>query len=137
MKKLVFVYGSLKQGFWNNDVLGDSKLLTPAFTKAKYWLTNCGFPYLIPEDALGGPVSHPTAAVAGEVYEVTCEDVMASLDALEGVPMHYQHHNTVVVDGWGNEYEVVAYIPAEPEMAVQYPICDKYEVGKEWVYEWA
>ena len=131
--KRVFVYGSLKSGHWNNPILGNSKLLGEAVTKAKYFLTDCGFPYLIPEHALRGAGRHPTAPVAGEVYEVADEEIMDSLDALEGVGYgHYDHHNLVVIDQEGNEQEVVAYVPCEPEMAARYPACKLVEGKYVW-----
>lgn len=131
---LVFVYGSLKAGYWNNPVLGGSKRMCKAHTKDKYLLTNCGFPYLIPQNALREPERHLTAQVVGEVYEVTSEKVMASLDILEGVRVnHYKHHKTVVIGDDGEELEVTAYVAGDPEIAEQFTPCETNE-GK---YEWA
>lgn len=132
--KTVFVYGSLKEGYWNHPILQGSELLTKAVTIAKYMLTDCGFPYLIPEDALGGAGRGSTAPVEGEVYLVTCEDVMDSLDALEGVQSgHYNHHDTVVVDDEGNEWKVTAYVAGDADYAQRFPICNKNEKGN---YVW-
>lgn len=131
---LIFVYGTLKERYWNNSVLGDSKRVCKAYTKDKYLLTNCGFPYLIPQEALSGPVRGSTLQVLGEVYEVTSEKVMASLDILEGVRVnHYKHHKTVVIGDDGEELEVTAYVAGDPEIAEQFTPCETNE-GK---YEWA
>lgn len=133
MKQIVFVYGSLKEGYWNHDVLGNSKKMSKAVTKEDFILTNCGFPYLIPLDDLADAVRHPTAPTLGELYEVCSEKVMASLDFLEGVGYgHYQHRKVVVIDEEGEEVEAIAYVPCEPEMAARYPSCE-IEDG---VYVW-
>ena len=61
MKKYFFVYGSLKNGFWNNHVLRDSIRVGKAVTKAKFLLTDVGFPYMVPEGPHTKATGHPTA----------------------------------------------------------------------------
>jgi gamma-glutamylcyclotransferase (GGCT)/AIG2-like uncharacterized protein YtfP len=75
MDKLVAVYGTLRQGFGNNCVLGDSEKL--------------GLTALAPEwemFSLGGfpGVRQGDKSVLVEVYRVTEESIAQSLDWLEG-----------------------------------------------------
>lgn len=83
MKKLVAVFGSLRTGFGNNRVLGDSKSLgffqsPPAFNM----LDAGGFPYLVKKE--NGD------SIKMEVFEVTREDIARGVDRLEG---HYSVGN--------------------------------------------
>lgn len=78
--QLVAVYGSLKQGFGNNRLLGDSPLLGTTLTEPKYTLYSMGaFPCVAP---------HGDTAVTVEVYEVESR-VFSRLDMLEGYPTFY------------------------------------------------
>lgn len=133
MTQHVFVYGSLKSGKWNNPVLGGSKKVTDVVTVEDFLLTDCGFPYLIPEEALGDSVRGLAAPVRGELWSVTEDEVMESLDALEGVGWgHYQHKSISVYTGDGKVLEALAYVPCEPEAASQHELCPLVE----GVYEW-
>lgn len=133
----VFVYGSLKEGHWNNRVLGASKKIGEAITKAKFLLTDCGFPYMIPEQALRGSERAPTAPVLGEVWEVTSDSVMEALDALEGVGYgHYQHHTVEVYGLDGTKYEALAYVPCDVDEAAALQICKTVDLNDAEVYVW-
>lgn len=109
MKKLVFVYGTLKSGHGNNRILSSSKLLGEAVTLESFLLTDTGFPYLIPQDALTDAESVTVAPVRGELWEVTSEDVMASLDSLEGVRYDHYRHLEVDVRMADGDYTALAY----------------------------
>lgn len=79
-KHNVFVYGTLKKGFWNNGLLRNSTLVGSGVTVSdSFTMYDGGFPYVVP-DGLN--------RVSGEVYVVE-DDVLANLDRLEGVPHHY------------------------------------------------
>lgn len=109
MKQLVFVYGTLKSGYGNNRLLKTSNLVGEAVTQEDFLLTDTGFPYLIPQDALTGSEKPVTAPVRGELWEVTSEEVMSSLDSLEGVAYdHYRHHE-VVVNTDNGQFTALAY----------------------------
>lgn len=88
MTTKVFVYGSLKRGYWNNSLLSTAKFIGEAFTiDGSYTMYDGGFPYVV----LGGDDD-----VSGEVWEVD-DDTLRNLDRLEGVPDHYVRHETEVV----------------------------------------
>lgn len=121
----VFVYGTLKKGYHNHHHLGTSSFLGEAVTQNTYTLTDCGFPYLIP-DSDGLPV-------VGEVYLVDDPAVLMSLDALEGVAYgHYEHHATEVLMG-EEVVDVLAYTPVNRDDAYRYTVCNKNEKGQ---YVW-
>jgi gamma-glutamylcyclotransferase (GGCT)/AIG2-like uncharacterized protein YtfP len=84
-KFLVFVYGSLKQGFHNHRLLeiGQSRLLGDAVSLApEYAMLDLGsFPGLIEGDQ----------RVTGELYEVDTH-TFNRLDHLEGHPHMYTRH---------------------------------------------
>lgn len=80
---LVFVYGTLKKGFWNHTILEDSPFLGVAKSCEPSWditlsSPSGGFPI-----AWRKPVSHLTSRLMGEVYGCDAR-VMANLDRLEG-----------------------------------------------------
>jgi gamma-glutamylcyclotransferase (GGCT)/AIG2-like uncharacterized protein YtfP len=91
--KLLFVYGTLKRPFHNSNILEkSSKYLGEAVTKGKYYLADCGFPYLVSDYLLSPDKAEKSLPVLGQVWEVSDEETMARLDSLEGVKYgHYDH----------------------------------------------
>ena len=82
----VFVYGSLKKGFHNHRVLGDSEFVCTDILSG-YSLVDLGsFPMALP---------NPDGCILGEVYYVTPETLEA-LDRLESEGSFYKRE---VVDG--------------------------------------
>ena len=80
---LVFVYGTLKNGYHNNPILGNSEYIGEYKTDKKFDLVNCspkgGFPFLIAGNH----------SVIGEVYKVDNFYTLAYLDCLESHPYGY------------------------------------------------
>ncbi len=77
----VFVYGSLKKGYSNHQLLVNSKFISNAETLPNYSLISLGsFPGVI----IGGGTM-----IQGEMYEVTQEE-FSRLDRLEGHPSFYK-----------------------------------------------
>ena len=73
----IFVYGTLKQDHYNNDLLGDSQLLGNYETLPQWGLISLGsFPGMVPSNK----------AVKGEVYLVD-EDTL-SINAIKGFYGH-------------------------------------------------
>jgi gamma-glutamylcyclotransferase (GGCT)/AIG2-like uncharacterized protein YtfP len=86
MAKLVFVYGSLKRGYWNNRLLATSRFLAEAITvEDNFVMYDGAFPYV----ATGG-----ISKIKGELFEVDNEETLRNLDRLEGVPTHYIRKET-------------------------------------------
>lgn len=83
-KKNIFVYGTLKKGYWNNHLLDGAKFLGEALTDKPYRLLGNGVPYAVPEEADDGGLP-----VKGEVYEIDVVRHLPRLDQLEGHPNVY------------------------------------------------
>lgn len=75
MKKLIFVYGTLKKNHGNNRVMGDSKFLGTHTTEPKFTLYGGGFPFV---------KSSGETPITGEVYEVTDKETLRDIYGLEG-----------------------------------------------------
>lgn len=71
----IAVYGTLRKGFGNHRVLGDSKLIDSGLTKEKYKLTASGIPFVTQNEKISN--------VRVEVYEVS-DAQLPIVDGLEG-----------------------------------------------------
>jgi gamma-glutamylcyclotransferase (GGCT)/AIG2-like uncharacterized protein YtfP len=105
LKRLVFVYGTLKRGFWNNYLLEGSELLGEGTTLERFSLYTVGFPYAVPD---GGGLP-----LRGEVYRVD-EETLKRLDALEGYPNHYKRKLTEVKLDDGRLVKALIYYAERP-----------------------
>lgn len=106
----VFVYGTLKQGFGNHRVLGNSKFLAAGRTvETSFVMYNGGFPFvsdkIVSTDHQG--------SVVGELYEVGDEQTMANLDRLEGVPTLYIQREVDVETGDGEVHKAIMYVASD------------------------
>ena len=89
-KIYVFVYGTLRKGYWNHRLLENSKFIGEAITKEKYSLYANGIPYV---------VKTPKTQIKGEVYEVDIE-TLKRLDQLEGHPdFYYREKTDILING--------------------------------------
>lgn len=76
MRKLIAVYGTLKKGFSNHRVMGESKLLGKIRTEPIFTMYSLGgFPALTKDG---------NTKVSAEVYEVNCENTLNRIYRLEG-----------------------------------------------------
>lgn len=128
-----FVYGTLKDGFWNHYTLGKSRKVGRALTKTRFVMTTCGFPYMIPEDRVPESTEKPCRRVYGEVYDVDDIGVLKDLDALEGVAYGHYERVSIPVEVEGETLEAFAYVPLN-ERVVEYPICETAGEGEEEGY---
>lgn len=77
----LLVYGTLKRGYSNHVILGDSELLGITTITSDLYLVDLGpFPAAIP-----GPDMYN---IIGEVYEID-DETLARCDRLEGYPYFY------------------------------------------------
>lgn len=77
----IFVYGTLKRGCRNHDLLARANFVGEVWTVPKYLMYDCGrFPALV-ETEFGRPIF-------GELYDVPLP-VLEKLDLLEDVPNQY------------------------------------------------
>lgn len=112
-KKIVFVYGSLKRGFYNEHFLKDAKLIAKdATTQQKYELypsADYFFPYLFDEIDC-----EKSRHIKGELYEVDEVFLTKTLDVLEGVDKGLYSRKTCYIDSSsGFEFKAEIYIANE------------------------
>ena len=96
---LVLVYGTLKKGFKNHDLL-NGQFISNVKTKEKYSMfkyKDYDFPYVCEI-----PMHH----INGELYDI---NNLKDLDILEGYPDFYTRKIIKVIDD-NNEYEAYIYI---------------------------
>jgi gamma-glutamylcyclotransferase (GGCT)/AIG2-like uncharacterized protein YtfP len=87
MKHIIFVYGTLRQGFHNHRLLAGSKFLGEGSAYGVKLYDAGPFPAVLKEHK---------SAVLGELYEVD-DTTLARLDRLESVP-HLYRRETVLCD---------------------------------------
>lgn len=117
-KHNVFVYGSLKDGFHNNDIIAENpnnKLIGNCYTKKKYLMISLGsFPAVIDWYT----VDHNNH-VTGELYSVD-DTTLHQLDMLEGHPLFYKRKSTqVVMDSDGSVVDTYIYFLNRKNMTVE------------------
>ena len=107
MTHRVFVYGSLKRGYWNSALLSDSVFRGETVTEQRYHMLSGriegsrAFPVILDDDP-----ALSVRPVAGEIYHVN-DECLAQLDRLERVPESYERKIADVTEGG---HPVKAYI---------------------------
>jgi len=89
----IFVYGTLKRGFDNNDILKDAKYLCKAETVRSFAMfeeTSGNYPYLLKDENKG------YHKIKGELYKIYRKDVLKKIDYFEGAPDYYKREKIKV-----------------------------------------
>ncbi len=89
----IFVYGTLKRGFDNNDILKDAQYLCKAETIRSFAMfeeTSGNYPYLLKNENRGYP------KIKGELYKINRKDVLKKIDSFEGAPDYYKREKIKV-----------------------------------------
>lgn len=97
---LIFVYGTLMRGFYNNErVLYDGTFLMKSTIKGFDMYTNGHFPMLVESD-------DPEKIVQGELFLIN-KETFQNCDYLEGYPSHYNRKQVQTEKGiaWVYFYE--------------------------------
>jgi gamma-glutamylaminecyclotransferase len=100
----VFVYGSLKKGFYNESLLQKASYIGESITCEKYSLykTNLDpYPFLLEEN------NNETTNITGEIYKID-ENILKILDRLEGYPNFYDRKIIEVISE-NTSYSAIAY----------------------------
>ena len=101
---IMFVYGTLLQGYHNNYHLKNAVYLGPAKTKEKYVMyVDNGIPSVNDKEK--------AYRVDGEIYYIKPDDTetIKSVDRLEGIPDYYIKSEITVLDKDGNELSAFIY----------------------------
>ena len=124
----VFVYGSLKAGKGNNNILGSSDLLASTQTEPTFALGDVGFPYAFPSAVVPEAYKKLLFPVRGEVYKVDTVESFMRLDSLEGYPSHYDRQIVRLENG----FDAWMYIQTDWHSASYCNACDL----KNGVWQW-
>lgn len=92
-KVYLFVYGSLKKGFENNDMLSQANYISKAKTVNKFAMykeIDKEYPYIIKDASLGQNID-------GELYEITRKDVLEQIDTFEGAPDYFKQTSIMII----------------------------------------
>lgn len=100
----LFVYGTLKQNFYFHDSYlgqGKGRFLSAGHTGPGFTLYIDAMPHMVTDG--GG------TGVKGEIYEVN-DEVLKTIDDLEGHPLHYRRELIEVKDSDNNNIKCWAYL---------------------------
>ena len=90
---IIFVYGSLKRGFDNNDMLKDAQYICKAETVKSFAMfeeISGSYPYLLKDKNKG------YSKIKGELYKIYRKDILKKIDYFEGAPDYYKREKIKV-----------------------------------------
>jgi gamma-glutamylcyclotransferase (GGCT)/AIG2-like uncharacterized protein YtfP len=128
--ELLFVYGSLKKGFDNHNILGKyAKRLGKAHTVKRFAMFEDSFgnyPYL---------VNVPLTKIQGELYKITRVELMQRIDKFEGVPDYYTRKKIEVKSHHGVQRAFVyiredSNMPADQQALKEWTNNVDYKIGR-------
>jgi len=125
---LVFVYGTLQQGSYNNPVMTghqqkDARLVGPATTLQKFFMADGGFPRVSTQVTGSFPVSERATSyfgqIRGELWELN-DSAFKACDRLESHPTFYRRAEVpVTLNGTRKRHVAWIYLIVEPFPAYQ------------------
>ena len=119
-KELLFVYGSLKKGFDNHNLLSKyAKRIGKSITIGKFGMFEDSFgnyPYLVPV---------PKMRIHGELYLIERKELLDKLDQFEGAPEYYERKKILVKSHRGTHR---AFVYIQPHTAIP----EDQEPLREW-----
>jgi gamma-glutamylcyclotransferase (GGCT)/AIG2-like uncharacterized protein YtfP len=83
---LMFVYGTLREGFHANDMLAGAIKIGDAYTGPDYMLFGGSYPVML---SLPRLLQKDIGSVRGELWGGVTQEMMAKVDVYEGVPHLY------------------------------------------------
>ena len=128
--ELLFVYGSLKKGFDNHNLLSKyAKRLGKAHTVKKFAMFEDSFgnyPYII---------DTPVSRIKGELYQITRAELMQKIDEFEGAPDYYERKKIEVKSHHGVKRAFVyikpdATFPTNKESLKEWTNNTEYKIEK-------
>ena len=110
-KVYLFVYGSLKKGFQNNDILSEANYISKAKTSSRFAMykeDNQNYPYIIKDSSIGQNID-------GELYEITRKDLLEKVDDFEGAPDYFKR-TSILVTTRSKKVKAKTYILSMPKV---------------------
>jgi len=100
----IFVYGTLKLGYWNNTLLEEATYVGEAQTWKSFMMADGGFPVVYDrrDPRFEEQANQYSGFIRGEVYEVS-EEELERCDSLEGHPDWYCRERTLVFVDKGDD----------------------------------
>ena len=98
--EIVFVYGTLRQGFHNHKLIMDSKTIDIGRTVSNYAMYANGIPYVSETEQV--------SQIYGELYLVSPR-ILLTLDMLEGHPVWYNRKKVPIETLNGKIYNAWLY----------------------------
>lgn len=109
---LLYVYGTLRKGRSNHELIKHLPFLGEAVTDNNYTLVVSGLPFLVKRKGEG---------VKGELYKID-PDTLRAVDRLEGVPNFYYREPIWVTDmNTGETVEAYTYLHPDVFNKKDYP----------------
>lgn len=98
---LVFVYGSLKSGQWNHDLLSGCNMVEEEdyLREGRYLMSGSGVPCIYPKAVIPHVDDDLFQPIKGQVWEIDSPRRLQFLDYLEGHPRNYYRTLTTTVKG--------------------------------------
>ena len=101
MHQLLFVYGTLKQGFHNHSLMKGASLIGTGHTVERYAM----YKHVVPSVIKGKPIS----PIQGEIYLIH-QSVLDMLDLFEGNPVwNFREQVEVILDADGRRFSAWMY----------------------------
>ena len=122
---LLFTYGTLKQGYWNHHLLGNSIYLGKGITYEKYALYNYSYPFAVHEEIED---KHPVLPVLGELYTITRE----VLDEVDHLEIQYERKSRPIISETRGMVTAFVYEYMSSEPYGFKLLCDTNNGAYEW-----
>jgi len=130
---LFFIYGTLKQGYCNHEVIEDlityNSTIKKVTTLEQYpmYQSDAYFPYLEQQPGKG-------FKIYGELFEIHTNDTnyLEILDNFEGVPDLYIRDTIIVIDEAGNKIEAQSYFKKDTSTSKE---LEELDLLNEWIEE--
>lgn len=130
MSELLFVYGSLKRGYWNHHYMKDCEFLCRGVVH-NFSAFNVGFPIIFGPENTHPYDNHLLKDVRGELWEV---DSLDRFDRLENEGSLYNRvQDTVWLEGMPTTVWLYVGHPDYKDIRYKAPLC---YVNSDNEYEW-
>jgi gamma-glutamylcyclotransferase (GGCT)/AIG2-like uncharacterized protein YtfP len=133
-KQLLFVYGTLKQGFSRNSAIQNQRFLGIACSEPNYGMYNFGnYPALVDKTLAEQSNVTANSKIYGELYEVD-NQCLSVLDKIEGVESSLFKRDTILLETINLSFLPLSkstWSQIESKIASVYLFCRKLNVAED------